>query len=293
MQAQWVSWASAVIALGSLLYARRSARTGRRSLDVASSIGQVNYENARAGSAPAATLTLTEVEHRTPTAMDLDGILGGEARSWAERHEADSIEVAARGTLVNNTDHELLLTLHDHPQSRRRTWSWHRNQSVLVLDGIPASLNRAILPAGGEAAFEWIDRRTVEEWVTISGIKSAHDGTSSPFVRALSWRDYIRAPIDRYSALRVGERKIVRSGFYLVCETRACERVATIWFAEVVAAPVTIDEYDIDTQRTTYKPSFRTIAGPIDDDTIRYRVTFDPVLALLRPPRTRYLRGRN
>jgi hypothetical protein len=47
------------------------------------------------------------------------------------------------------------------------------------------------------------------------------------------------------------------------------------------------------TQHTTYKPVNPTIAGLIDDDIIRYRVTFDPVLALLRPPRMRYLRGRD
>jgi hypothetical protein len=293
VQTQWVSWASIAIAVGSLLYARRSARTGLRSLDVASTIGQVNYENARANHTPAATLTLTEVEHRAPTAPDPDGLLGYEARSWAERHESDSVEVVARGRLVNNTEHELLLTLHDHPQSHRRGRYRYRNQSVLVLDGTPTELNRAILPAGAEAAFEWIDRRTQREWITISDLKQAHDGTSSPFVPALSWRDYVRAPFDRFSAMRVAERKIDRSGFYLVCESRANERVATIWYAEVVETPITIDDHNIDTGQTTYKPSHRKFPGPIDDEIIRYRVTFDPVLALLRTPKKRYLRGRD
>lgn len=292
MQTQWVSWASVAIALGSLLYARRNARTGLRSLDVASAIGQVNYEHARAGITPAATLTLTEVEHRAPTALDLDGIVGVEARSWAERHEADSIEVVARGRLVNNTDHELLITVHDHPQSRRRTWYPYRNQSVMLLDGTPIGY-RAVLSASGEAAFEWIDRRTQQEWITIRGLKDADDGTSSPFQRPLSWRDFLRIPFDSYAASRVEQRKIARSGFYVVCESRASERVGTIWYAEVVAAPVTIDEYDVDTEQTTYKPSLQTIVGPIDDDIIRYRFTFDPAHALLRPPQVRYLRGRD
>jgi hypothetical protein len=292
VQTQWVSWASIAIALGSLLYARRNARTGLRSLDVASTIGQVNYENARANNTPAATLTLTEVEHRAPTALNLDGIIGDEARSWAERHEVDSIEVVARGRLVNNTDHELLITAHDHPQSRRRTWYRYRNQSVWVLDGTPIR-HRTVLPAGGEAAFEWIDRHTQQEWIIIHGLEDADDGTSSPFQRPLSWRDFLRVPFDSHADRRVDQRKIARSGFYLVCESRASQRVATIWYAEVVEAPVTIDEYDVNTEQTTYKPSFQTIAGPIDDDIIRYRFTFDPVHALLRPPPVRYLRGRD
>lgn len=292
MPTQWVSWASLAIAVGSLLYARRSSRTGMRSLDVASAVGQINYENARANHTPAATLTLTEVEHRAATALQFDGVLGAEALSCA-KHESDSLEVVARGHLSNNTDHELLLTLHDHPRSRRRTWYVHRNQSLLVLDDIPAECNRAILPAGAKVAFTWIDRRTQDEWITIRDLRIAHDGTSSPFLPGLSWRDYLRAPFDSDAATRVEERKIDRSGFYLVCESRANERVATIWYAEVVKAPVTIDEYNIQTQRTTYKPSIQTIAGPIDDDIVRYRVTTDPVLALLRPPRTRYLRGRD
>lgn len=163
---------------------------------------------------------------------------------------------------------------------------------MVVLNGTLIGY-RAILPAGDKVTFEWIDRRTQQEWTTIDGIKDVHDGTSSPFQRPLSWRDYLRAPFDSYAAGRVAQRRIARSGFYLVCESRASERVATIWYAEVVQAPVTIDEYDIDTEHTTYKPSIQTIAGPIDDDIIRYRVTFDPVLALLRPPRIRRLRGRD
>ncbi|MGW7533308.1 hypothetical protein [Amycolatopsis sp. NPDC054798] len=292
MHTEWVSWASVAIALVSVLYARRSARTGIRSLDVASTIGQVNYEDARANHTPIATLTLTEVEHRTATAQYHDGLLGAEAHSWAERHESDNLEVVARGKLVNNTDHELLLTLHDHPQARRRSWAFHRNQSIMVLDGAPADLNRAVLPAGATTSFDWIDRRTQQEWISIQELDGAHDGTSSPFQRPLSWRDYIKAPFDLHSTRRIKERKISRSGFYLVCESRANERVATIWYAEVVEAPVAVDEY-LDVDRTSYKPMLRTIPGPIDDDIIRYRVTFDPVLALLRPPKLRRLRGRN
>ncbi|MFI0805568.1 hypothetical protein [Amycolatopsis lurida] len=78
MYATWLSAASVVIALGSLLYNRRNTRTGKQSLDVASVLGQVNYENARANYTPAATLTLTEVEFRPPTALE-GGLLQSEA----------------------------------------------------------------------------------------------------------------------------------------------------------------------------------------------------------------------
>ncbi|MGW4521132.1 hypothetical protein [Amycolatopsis sp. NPDC004378] len=293
MRAEWVSVASLVIALGSLLYSRRSARTGRRSLDVASVIGQVNYENARAGHTPAATLVLTEVEHRPATARDQGGIVGAEARTWAEQHEADSLEVVARGQLTNNTGHELLVTLRDHPRSRRQGRYSFRNQSVFILDCAEVDLGRTVLPAGADVTFEWIDRRTRQEWTVIHGLGDACDGTSSPFAVGLSWRDYLKAPFDSYAAERVRQRTIARSGFYIVCESRATERVATIWHAEVVQAPIAISGHNPDTGRVTYGPAARSVTGPIDDDIIRYRVTADPALALLRPPRLRYLRGRD
>ncbi|MFE5501333.1 hypothetical protein ACFQ73_02125 [Amycolatopsis japonica] len=291
MYTTWLSAASVVIALGSLLYSRRNTRTGKQSLDVASVVGQVNYENARANYTPAATLTLTEVEFRPPTAL-AGGLLQSEAELWATTYEPESAEIVARGRLVNNTDNELLLTLRDHPNSRRTTWYSYRNQSVFLLNGVEAQPGRAILPAGGEVTFEWIDRRSSAEWVTIYNLGTRYRSwTSSPVPPRPAWRRYVRALITLDIAAFTS-RAIARSGFYVVCDSRADERVATIWHAEVVATPVTLAGRNFDTNELEYETNPRTVAGPIDDDTIRYRVTYDSTLALLKTPKKRYLHGR-
>ncbi|MDQ3578609.1 MAG: hypothetical protein M3443_13650 [Actinomycetota bacterium] len=293
MQVQWLSVASLVIAFGAMFYSRRSSRTGLRSLDVTSAVGQVNYENARASDSPAATLELTEVEYRVATARELESIVGAEARKWASDYEADHLEVVARGRLVNNCPYELLLSLRDHPNSGRSTLCGYRNQSVFLLDSIEVKYGWAILPGGAEVSFEWIDRRSPDEWIALHELDNPADGTSSPLLAPVSWRNYLRATVDLNARIDLRRTKIARSGFYVVCESRATERVATIWHAAVAATPVTITGRDSRTDRLQYEENLRLIPGPIDDDTIRYRVTFDAVLAQLHTPRWRRLRGRS
>lgn len=290
---QWLSIASLIVAFGAMFYSRRSSRTGLRSLEVAAAIGQVNYENARASNAPAATLELAEVEYRVATARDLEGIVGAEAHRWASDSDADHLEVVVRGRLVNNCPHELLLTLHDHPNSGRSSWYRHRNQSVFLLDKTEAHLGWAILPGGTEVSFEWIDRRSRDEWIAIHELDNPADGTNSPLLSPVSWRDHLRATVDASTRSHLRRQKVARSGFYVVCESRAAERIAMIWHAAVTASPVTVTGPDINTKRRQYGENLRVIQGPIDDDVVRYRVTFDAVLAQLRAPRWRRLRGRS
>lgn len=158
---------SPAIALASAVIAYRSSRTARKSLDLAHKAAQAAYEDATADRLPAVSLFLTEAEYRRAAARDLDGILGSEARQWATGTDADSLEVVIRGRLVNNLPHEILLTCRDHFASGRIVWSMHRNQSVFIIGGAEVELGRTILPEEREVTFEWIDRRSKENWIDI------------------------------------------------------------------------------------------------------------------------------
>jgi hypothetical protein len=99
-----------------------------------------------------------------------------------------------------------------------------------------------------------------------------------------------RNPRIALSALRTDRQP--RIGFRIIGETRAAERLATIWNAEVTADPGEI----VDRANNKFFDPVDgpcTIPGPIDDDIIRYRVAYDPVLASIQRRRIIHLAGRN
>jgi hypothetical protein len=118
MHVKWtdvLTVASPLLALLSAVIACRSTRLARRSLDIAIRTGQANYEVAKGSLIPAVSLFLTEIEYRRVPVSNV---------------EPDSFEVVIRGRLVNNTQHEVLLTCHDHPNSGRDWWQPLYNESV-------------------------------------------------------------------------------------------------------------------------------------------------------------------
>lgn len=235
---------------------------------------------------------LTEIQYREATARKLDGILGTEAREWATRHESDSLEVVIRGRLVNNLPNEILLTCRDHPASGRSVWYGHRNQSVFIIGGTEVELGESILSSRQEVTFEWIDRRSKEDWINIFNLHHRNLFNDPEFqIPRLTLLETIRAASRREPLDWARRSKVKRSGFQLVCEPRTTERVATVWKAEVKKVPVEVagrDEHD----RIVFGERKGTIQGPLDDSVVYYRATFDSTLALIDTPKRRVLAGR-
>ena len=268
-------------------------RTARRSLELSSRIGQATYESAKADRLPIVSLLLTEVDYRRPTARPLPSFIGHEARMWAEKLEASSLEIVIRGRIKNNLSHEVLLTCSDHENSGRTTWSPHRNQSVFLLGNAEVELGRAILSPGNEAEFTWIDRRPKSEWTDICKLHRSNR-RNDPDLRIPWPTHYVFLREFWHSrSLRWARRSAVkRSGFSIVCESRVAQRVATVWHAEVVKTPVESGGRD-EEERIVFDDWIGKVRGPIDDSTVFYRVAFDSSLAQVNTPRIIHVAGRH
>jgi hypothetical protein len=282
-----LSSVSPCVAVVSALYARRSARTASASLAVATITGEAAYEVARMSRTPAVSLLLTLVEYRASAGARKDyGTLaeadasndGPEADGRYDRPEGgrdDSLEVVVQGRLRNNRSDEVIVTCADHPNSVRTYYATAGNESVFLIDG--AQVNwQAILPGAQEVSFEWIDRRPRSDWIRLYEL---HGGMSVPVLTLLG---LIRAIAIRSQLGFTRAQRERQSGFVLSCEPRATERVATIWRAEVIKAPVRtagFDEHD----RPVYINLTETVQGPFDDSVIKYRLDFGSNVTFLEP----------
>ena len=257
-----VPFASPTVALVAAFFARRSSRAARQSLQLVRKTGQAAYETARAAHTPAVSLFLTEVQYRRPQAAEEEGIIGAEAARWVEHGDADSIEVVIRGRLVNNLPQEILLTCRDHPDSGRKLWYSYRNQSVFLLGSTEVELGRAVLSAGEEVAFTWIDRKPKNDWVDIYRLYCQSIFNDRDLrLPDLTPREVLSAVIHRYPLGLARRDKVKRIGFRLVCEPRTQQRVATVWRAEVCRAPVEVTGRDQD-NRVAFGESLETFTGP-------------------------------
>jgi hypothetical protein len=149
-----------------------------------------------------------------------------------------------------------------------------------------------VLPPETEAKFTWIDRRPISDWADIYRLHISNN-FNYPELRipALPFREKVMAVLRRQPLAYARERKVARSGFRVVCETRSSERVATVWRAEVQKAPV-MGVRDM-SGRLVFKESLGAVSGAIDDTDVFYRVDFDSSLALLDIPKIRHLPGRH
>ncbi|GAA4858710.1 hypothetical protein GCM10023222_07300 [Saccharopolyspora cebuensis] len=284
-----MSIASPVIALVALLYSRYSTRIARQSLGLSRKTAQVSYEEVASSRKPAASLFLDEIEYRR---SDLETMRKVEARRHQAEFDVDGLEVVIRGRLVNNLDQEILLTCRDHPHSGRSIWFSLKNESVFYVEGEEVRLADAVLPAGKEATFMWVDRRPKQDWINIYKLQNRNTwGDRELEIPRLSWYEVMRTLVRRERLHQARQGKIDRSGFDLICEPRTTERVATVWFAEVVSVPVEITGRD-ENERITFGERIETVSGPLDDKTVYYRARFDSTLALVDVPKMRYLIGR-
>lgn len=296
MNVNWqatLSIASPVIALISVFFVRRSSQAARKSLELARRTGQAAYESTKTGHSPAVNLFLTKIEYRHPTARVSKGIIGVEARRWATEREKDSLEVVIEGQLINTRAHEILLTCGDHENSGRSVWYSYRNQSVFILGGTEVELGHAILPPGREVSFVWIDRRPREEWIAIHNLHHRNTwGDPELEIPRLTPFEEIKSVIRREPLTWARERKVKRSGFRIICESRMTQRMATVWEAEVVRPPVRAAGRD-ENDAITFEARTESLRGPLDDRVVHYRVDLDSTLALMVPPKRRWLVGRN
>ena len=285
--------ASPLIALVSAFFALRSIKIARKSLDLSYKTAQANYEVSKNSSTPVVGLFLTGIEYRKPVA--------GETRNYivnsmtCKSHiefEPDSLEVVVRGRLVNNTQHEILLTCRHHPNCGRTIYYSLRNQSVFIIGGTEVYLGRAVLPEGQEVTFEWIDRRPKSDWIDIYNLHT-ENFYNDPECRLprLTWYEIVHALCLRRSLYLARREKVKRSGFLLVCESRIEERVATILRAEVVKPPIETGGRGED-GRVFFEEWLGTLPGPLDDSVLLYRIGFDSTLALINPSRRGTVAGR-
>ncbi|MFF3430095.1 hypothetical protein [Streptomyces sp. NPDC002602] len=241
---------------------------------------------------PPVSLFLTEIEYRRATARDLGGLIGAEARRWAADQEADSLEVVVQGRLVNNLPHEMLVTCRDHSNSGRSVWYAYRNQSAFIVNDTEVELGQLVLSAEQETTFTWIDRRPKSDWISIYKLHTLNRLNDPELgIPRLSLLDTVQTLFRRAPRDWVRRNKIKRSGFQIICEPRTAQRIATVWEAEVIKAPVEIagrDEID----RLIFDDWIGMISGPLDDRVLHYRVRFDPTLALINMPKHRRLAGR-
>ncbi|MFE7315668.1 hypothetical protein ACFU7T_21690 [Streptomyces sp. NPDC057555] len=295
MNTNWqetLSIASPVIALISVFFVRRSSQAARKSLDLARRTGQAAYEAAKTGHSPAVNLFLTKIEYRHPKARDPKSLIGMEAEKWATEYEKDSLEVVIEGQLINTRPHEILLTCRDHENSGRSVRYPYRNQSVFILGGREVELGHTILPPGREVSFMWVDRRSREEWIAVYNLHHRNTwGDPEREIPRLTPFEAIKAAIRREPLTWARERKVKRSGFRIVCESRMTQRMATVWEAEVIQPPIQVTGRD-ENGVITFEARTESLRGPLDDRVVHYRVDLDSTLALVVPPKRRWLVGR-
>lgn len=292
----YLPYLALTVSIASAAFSYRSSRTARRQFVLASRTGQAAYEVTRLTRVSPLDLVIQSVAFRDATAVEYEDerLLAAESVAWAER-DTDHIEVVVRGRMKNNLGQELLLTFWDHPTSRREVWYEHRNHSNWHLDGgRPCRFGRAVIAAGAEHAFTWVDRRHRQEWELVYRVHSRSrrrdEELPLPRLRIADLPRLLRHPTrDHVRSLR--EQRLPRVGFRVIAEPRMHERVAAIWTAEVTKAPLFPGPRG-ESDHPVLEKDYRTFEGPIDDDVIYYRLGYDTVLASVNHASSMYLPGR-
>jgi hypothetical protein len=230
---------------------------------------------------PAVTLLLTELEYRrcdTAAGHKFDG-----HRRSPALPDSGALEVVVRGQLLNNLDQEVLLTFRDHPLSGRKHWRGAANEAMFYLDGALTELGNAILPAGRQATFVWVDRRPRSQWAVVHGVYMIDGWTDR--LKGLRGRLRGRTSYEvlddltrHVSLFWVWMTSVRRSGFELVCEPRTRPRVATVWTAQVVQPALWAWRFGQHDDDPT-DDRIGKITGPLDDRSLYYRARFDSTLS--------------
>lgn len=285
--------ASAIVASISMLIAFRSSQIARNSFRLAQAVGQSAYEAAKSRPDPVITMHVDEVEYlrsgeplhqereaelARPVTQRLMSPLTGSLRRIKDLPDEGDFEVVVRATIQNNTGHEVLLT------GRASIPIGAHNKFKVVFKKV----DQMVMRPNATQQIEVVFRGSKRVWLLLNKRWSRRE-----FVGLLSDGAYEFPPPQIFAWL---ERefhyffrlryKTQRCEFWLVCEARFSERVATVWKLQVRRSPVAVTEDDSDEVR--YVGLEGVLYGPFDDTTIYYRGEFDSTLARIKRPKYPY-----
>jgi hypothetical protein len=293
VQVNWQSIlpiASVVVALGSMIFSFRSSQIARNSLRLTQRSAQAAYEAAKANPHPAVSLSIHEIEYRQCDApppekkqnreMTVDDLFTSRfgLKSVNGIAEQSRFEVVVRGKLVNNIEHDVLLTFR--PGGRK--WINFDGDHTLKF----ARSNGHLLMAGQSDSFEYVVRRSTASWLSVN--------------RHLTRKRFAQRYIDPRDASAVLRVLIAfmreveywfkyryvteRCELMFVCEPRFTERVATVWRVQIRKVPVSQIQANGD-GAALFHAHVGLLEGPFDDSIVFYRGEFDSTLAQLEKPR--------
>lgn len=266
------------VAVASAAFAWWAGRAAARSARAAEQQNQLGHADRLGSWQPSVDMVLDEVTFRWATREDVrepgdatdPGLSSTDAVSpgRAERDQLH-VEVVVSGSLVNHTGREMLATAH--ALHRRRVRYPLQNQGVFLIDG--EDRDQTVIAANATAAFRWIDRRPMAEWLLHRAVSDQRPASE----------DQVRVPRPR-------EHHRSSGGFRVVLDSRAAERVSEVWTALLERSP--IRPAGRDQQDELLWGLAESASGPIDDDVVRYRCAADGTLAQLEPSGVRWVPGR-
>ncbi|MDX8029400.1 hypothetical protein SK803_04220 [Lentzea sp. BCCO 10_0856] len=289
VQVNWVGVlpiASAIVALGSMLFSFRSSQIARNSLKLTQRAAQTAYETAKADPPPAVGMSIDEIQYRLADAPpveekpreQLNFFELVETRFKLEKLDGVAVdaclEVVVRGSLTNNTRHDILLT----HKPYGRDWVNRDGECSVVFK----RTNGRLLKPGSSDDFECIIGRSAVSWSSINSRltlkRFMRRFDLSDVRRLVRWSDVVMLSIEYFFMRRYFTE---RCEFMFVCEPRFTERVATVWRVQIRQSPVLKEE------AKSGEPKYSVLAGhlhgPFDDSILFYRGEFDSTLAQIKP----------
>lgn len=300
----YIAGLSALAAIVSAVVAVRSSAASRRSARMAERQVQLTYQESVGNWEPAVDLEILHVSYRwSKRGMVWEegewGDPGVGPHEWLTLKDIASrgleVEVVLTGMLIHHGARSALLTAHDHDPSSRRMPLW--NQRVFLIDG--RATRKAVIPPGVRKRVTWIDRRSPEEWQehhiaeserNAWGDRELEPPTPSHQARIVDAIRQLRDP--RYSRYLEWKAAVLRrSGFRLVIDTRAANRIPEVWDIQLGQSPLIPADRDEKTELLRWQVNSEASA-PIDDEVVVYRCHRDMTFAQLETPRMRKVPGR-
>lgn len=186
----------------------------------------------------------------------------------------DFIEVVVKGSLTNNTSHDVLLT---HKPFGAKWINYDGECTVTFARG-----RGRLLGPGFFDDFECVIRRSASSWHNVNKRLtrkrfSRHFEDRDGLPRGMRWIAGLTRDV-MYFFKYYAETE--RCEFMFVCDPRFTERVATVWRAQVRRTPLLAVESE--TGESVYTAFAGRLRGPFDDSTLLYRGEFDSTLAQIK-----------
>lgn len=290
------------VGLLSAVIAWRAGRAASRSAAVAEDQRQLTHVDRVAAWRPPMSMILSAVHTRWSTNEEVwtrgkateTGFRREDSLPWARlKAEHMHAEILVTGRLVNHTDTELLVSAGS-MFSRGVSYPL-RNEGLFLVGG--EDRNNFILSPGEHQTFTWVDRRPAIDW--LAHYRASEEGRMTelpkevPDPRAENsiWQRVGQIWSHGASAmLRKREKVLMQGSFRVVADSRAAERVSTVWTARLSRSALQPRGRDADGELVWGLAP--TIFGKVDDDVILYRSHIDVALARLKRPRVTHVPGR-